>query len=74
MVPSSWEDPSARYNSELLQTASETLPRSIATVKKYFDGGIPAPGDYTAEDQQVITTAHKAATEADAAIDQGRDP
>jgi methionyl-tRNA synthetase len=38
-------------------------------VKKYFDGVIPAPSDYTAEDQQVIETARKAATEADAAIE-----
>jgi methionyl-tRNA synthetase len=66
----SWEDLSARYNSELANGFGNLASRSIAMVKKYFDGVIPSPGSYTAQDQQVIAVAHKAATEADAAIDQ----
>jgi methionyl-tRNA synthetase len=66
----SWEDLSARYNAELANGFGNLASRSIAMVKKYFDGVIPSPGNYTAQDQQVIAVALKAATEADAAIDQ----
>ena len=66
----SWEDLSARYNAELANGFGNLASRSIAMVKKYFDGVIPSPGNYTAEDQQLIAVALKAATEADAAIDQ----
>jgi methionyl-tRNA synthetase len=66
----SWEDLSARYNAELANGFGNLASRSIAMVKKYFDGKVPAPGDYLEADNQVIATAKKAATEADAAIDE----
>ena len=66
----SWEDLSARYNAELANGFGNLASRSIAMVKKYFDGVVPEPGDYLEADQQVIATANKAATEADKAIDE----
>ena len=66
----SWEDLSARYNAELANGFGNLASRSIAMVKKYFDGVVPEPGEYLEADKQVISTAQRAVTEADAAIDQ----
>lgn len=65
----SWEDLSARYQSELANGFGNLASRSIAMVKKYFDGVVPAPGEYTVLDQHVQSVLADAARAADAAID-----
>jgi methionyl-tRNA synthetase len=66
----SWEDLSARYQSELANGFGNLASRSIAMVNRYFDGVVPAPGDYTDADFQVQAVAAKAMADADAAIEK----
>ncbi|MFM1785898.1 MAG: hypothetical protein RLZZ108_922 [Actinomycetota bacterium] len=66
----SWEDLSARYQSELANGFGNLASRSIAMVNRYFDGVVPAPGDYTETDFQVQAVAAKAVADADAAIEK----
>ncbi len=66
----SWEDLSARYQSELANGFGNLASRSIAMVNRYFDGVVPAPGDYTDADLQVQAVAAKAVADADAAIEK----
>jgi methionyl-tRNA synthetase len=66
----SWEDLSARYQSELANGFGNLASRSIAMVNRYFEGVVPAPGEYTAADLQVQAVAAKAVSDADAAIEK----
>jgi methionyl-tRNA synthetase len=66
----SWEDLSARYHSELANGFGNLASRVIAMVNRYYDGIIPAPADYTAEDLAVQAVVRTAADDADAAIDR----
>jgi methionyl-tRNA synthetase len=66
----SWEDLSARYQSELANGFGNLASRSIAMVNRYFEGVVPAPGEYTTVDLQVQAVAAKAASDADAAIEK----
>jgi methionyl-tRNA synthetase len=66
----SWEDLSARYQSELANGFGNLASRVIAMVLRYFDGVVPAPGDYSADDLGIQTTVADAAAAADAAIDR----
>lgn len=65
----SWEDLSARYNSELANGFGNLASRTVAMVNRYFDGVIPAPGDYSEADLQVRDVATAATLDADKAID-----
>ena len=65
----SWEDLSARYNSELANGFGNLASRTVAMVNRYFDGVIPAPGDYSEADLQVRNVANAATLDADKAID-----
>jgi methionyl-tRNA synthetase len=65
----SWEDLSARYQAELANGFGNLASRTLAMVDRYFDGEIPAPGDYTPSDRAIIDVVAAAATEADAAIE-----
>jgi methionyl-tRNA synthetase len=65
----SWEDLSARYQAELANGFGNLASRTLAMVRKYFEGGIPNPGQYTDADNHVINVAHKAVKDADEAID-----
>ena len=42
----SWEDMSARYTAELANGLGNLASRAAAMVGKYFDGVLPAPGEY----------------------------
>jgi methionyl-tRNA synthetase len=66
----SWEDLSARYQSELANGFGNLASRVLAMVNRYFDGVIPAPGDYTEADLQVQSVAVRAIANADAAIEE----
>jgi methionyl-tRNA synthetase len=65
----SWEDLSARYQAELANGFGNLASRTLAMVRRYFDGTLQAPSDYTEADNQVIAVAAKAVQDADAAID-----
>ncbi|WOF24316.1 methionine--tRNA ligase [Microbacterium betulae] len=63
----SWEDLSARYQSELANGFGNLASRAIAMIGKYFDGVVPAPGPYSEGDlaiQRAVATAVVAADEA----------
>jgi methionyl-tRNA synthetase len=64
----SWEDLAARYQSELANGFGNLASRVIAMVNKYYDGVVPAPGEYSADDLKVQAVAKAAAETADAAI------
>jgi len=64
----SWEDLAARYQSELANGFGNLASRVIAMVNKYYDGVVPAPGEYSADDFKVQAVAKAAAETADAAI------
>ena len=66
----SWEDLSARYQSELANGFGNLASRSIAMVKKYFGGVVPEPGNYTEADLKVQEVAAKATKDADEAIER----
>jgi len=66
----SWEDLSARYQSELANGFGNLASRTIAMVNKYFDGVIQQPKSYSAADDQVIFVAQKAVQDSDRAIDE----
>jgi methionyl-tRNA synthetase len=65
----SWEDLSARYQAELANGFGNLASRALAMVGKYFDGVVPAPGEYTPADKAIIDVVKVAVVEADAAIE-----
>jgi methionyl-tRNA synthetase len=66
----SWEDLSARYNSELANGFGNLASRVIAMINKYFDGEVPAPSDYQEADLTIQKVAQEAVDGANAAIDK----
>jgi methionyl-tRNA synthetase len=64
----SWEDLAARYQSELANGFGNLASRVIAMVNRYYDGVVPVPGEYSADDLKVQAVAKAAAEVADAAI------
>jgi methionyl-tRNA synthetase len=66
----SWEDLSARYNSELANGFGNLASRVIAMINKYFDGVVPAPSDYQEADLAIQKVAQDAVDGANAAIDK----
>jgi methionyl-tRNA synthetase len=68
----SWEDLSARYQAELANGFGNLASRTTAMIERYFDGVIPAPGEYSEVDLGVQTTVADAAAAADAAIERFR--
>jgi methionyl-tRNA synthetase len=66
----SWEDLSARYNSELANGFGNLASRVIAMINKYFDGVVPAPSDYLDADLAIQKVAAEAVAGANAAIDK----
>jgi methionyl-tRNA synthetase len=66
----SWEDLSARYNSELANGFGNLASRVIAMINKYFDGVVPAPGNYQEADLGIQKVASDAVAGANAAIDK----
>lgn len=68
----SWEDLSARYQAELANGFGNLASRTTAMIDRYFDGVLPAAGEYTAADLGVQQTVRDAAAAADAAIERFR--
>jgi len=66
----SWEDLSARYQSELANGFGNLASRVIAMIHRYFDGVLPAAGAHTDADLQVLAVAAAAVKNANAAIDE----
>jgi len=66
----SWEDLSARYQSELANGLGNLASRVLAMIKRYFDGVVPAPAGYNEVDLAIQAVAEKAIATADAAIDE----
>jgi methionyl-tRNA synthetase len=66
----SWEDLSARYNSELANGFGNLASRVIAMINKYFDGVVPAPSEYQEADLAIQKVAREAVDGANAAIDK----
>lgn len=66
----SWEDLSARYQSELANGFGNLASRVIAMINKYYDGVVPTPGAYTDADRAIQQTLASAVTTADAAIER----
>jgi len=64
----SWEDLSARYHSELANGFGNLASRVIAMINRYYDGVLPAPGEYSEADLAIQQVVAKATTDADAAI------
>jgi methionyl-tRNA synthetase len=64
----SWEDLSARYQSELANGFGNLASRTIAMVNRYYGGVLPAPAAYTDTDRAVHTVVQDAAANANAAI------
>ena len=66
----SWEDLSARYQSELANGFGNLASRVIAMVVRYCDGVVPAAGEFTADDLAIQATEKRVTDAAAAAIDQ----
>lgn len=64
----SWEDLSARYQSELANGFGNLASRTIAMVHKYFDGEIPQSGELTDADRQLQAIAQASVVNADRAM------
>ena len=64
----SWEDLSARYQSELANGFGNLASRTVAMVNRYYGGELPTPAGYSAADLHVQTVVADAAANADAAI------
>lgn len=68
----SWEDLSARYQAELANGFGNLASRTVAMITKYFDGVVPAPGEYADVDRAIQQIVADAATNADAAVERFR--
>jgi methionyl-tRNA synthetase len=66
----SWEDLSARYQAELANGFGNLASRVVAMVSRYYDGVLPAPGEYSEADLRIQKTVADAVTGADAAIER----
>ncbi|MFC4242043.1 methionine--tRNA ligase [Gryllotalpicola reticulitermitis] len=66
----SWEDLAARYQAELANGFGNLASRVIAMVKRYFDGKIPAPAEYSPAETALQSTVADAVQAADAAIER----
>jgi methionyl-tRNA synthetase len=64
----SWEDLAARYQAELANGFGNLASRVIAMVNRYYDGAVPAPAEYAADDLKVQSVVRAATERADAAI------
>jgi methionyl-tRNA synthetase len=66
----SWEDLSARYQSELANGFGNLASRVIAMVMRYCDGEIPAPGPFSEADEAIRATERRSTDAASHAIDR----
>ncbi|MEY4390536.1 MAG: hypothetical protein RLZZ400_279 [Actinomycetota bacterium] len=65
----SWEDLSARYQSDLANGFGNLASRVIAMINKYFDGVIPLATEFTDADLEIQNMAAAAIRDAESAIE-----
>ncbi|WP_137843909.1 methionine--tRNA ligase [Microbacterium sp. 2FI] len=68
----SWEDLSARYQAELANGFGNLASRTTAMIERYFEGVLPAAGEYLDGDLAIQRIVADAAAAADAAIERFR--
>jgi len=66
----SWEDLSARYQSELANGLGNLASRVVAMVDRYFDGAVPELGELNRGDEFILDAARQAVDAANDAIDR----
>ncbi|TFB51506.1 methionine--tRNA ligase [Cryobacterium tagatosivorans] len=66
----SWEDLSARYQSELANGFGNLASRVIAMVVRYCDGEIPTAGEFSQADELIRGTERRATAAAMGAVDR----
>lgn len=66
----SWEDLSARYQSELANGFGNLASRVIAMVVRYCDGAIPTAGKFSQADELIRATERRATATATAAVEK----
>lgn len=49
-----WKEYQARVNNELADILGNFVNRALVLTQKYYDGKVPAPGELTSEDRQVL--------------------
>jgi methionyl-tRNA synthetase len=64
----SWEDLSARYESELANGFGNLASRSLAMIARYFDSAVPAEAEVTPADAAIHDVVAAAVSQADDAI------
>jgi methionyl-tRNA synthetase len=64
----SWEDLAARYQAELANGFGNLASRVIAMIGRYCDGEVPAGGEQSAADREIVRIEHEATDGAWAAI------
>ena len=50
-----WKDFQARNNNELVAVYGNFVNRALQLTKKYYDGVVPQPGEFTPQDQETIS-------------------
>ena len=50
-----WKDFQARNNNELVAVYGNFVNRALQLTKKYYDGVVPQPGEFTTQDQETIS-------------------
>ncbi|MCI6294916.1 MAG: methionine--tRNA ligase [Bacteroidales bacterium] len=50
-----WKDFQARDNNELVAVYGNFVNRALQLTKKYYDGVVPQPGEFTPQDQETIS-------------------
>ena len=66
----SWEDLAARYQAELANGFGNLASRVVAMVHRYFDGALPAAGEFNQADINIQNVAAGAVSSADSAIER----
>ena len=66
----SWEDLSARYQSELANGFGNLASRVVAMIHRYFGGAVPEGKNLTEADKKIATVAEACVQAADKAMDQ----
>ncbi len=51
-----WKDFQARNNNELVAVFGNLINRVVVLTDKYYEGEVPAPGEYSAVDEQTLET------------------
>jgi methionyl-tRNA synthetase len=67
-----WKDFQARNNNELVAVLGNFVNRALVLTQKYFDGHIPAPGDFTARDTETLASISTIKAEVEKSLESFR--